>query len=92
MDIAEIEPEERFSWRWHPGANLENDDLTSEPQTLVVFQLADENGGTRVTVTETGFDQLFEHRRAQALLDNQGGWDAQVVNLQRYATNAPAGN
>ncbi len=84
MDIEDVVPPERFTWRWHPGANFEGEDLSQEPKTLVTFRLEEADNGTRVTVVETGFDQIFAHRRAAAYKDNVGGWEAQMVALERY--------
>jgi uncharacterized protein YndB with AHSA1/START domain len=82
VHIEEIVPEQRFSWSWHPGAP--DEDVSAEPTTRVTFTLEDAEGGTRVTVTETGFDQLFEHRRARVLEQNTGGWKTQMAALERY--------
>ncbi len=56
ITVVEIEPLRRFAFRWHPFAIDPNVDYSSEPTTLVVFELDDAPGGTRLTVTETGFD------------------------------------
>jgi uncharacterized protein YndB with AHSA1/START domain len=88
MQVVEVVPESLFSWRWHPGAPIAGEDLSAEPPTLVEFRLEDADGGTRVTVTESGFDRLFAHRQAGAWKDNDGGWKAQLVNLEQYARDA----
>jgi uncharacterized protein YndB with AHSA1/START domain len=88
MEIVDVAPETLLSWRWHPGAPVPGQDLTGEPPTLVSFRLEDADGGTRVTVTESGFDSLFEHRRSSAFLDNDGGWKHQLVNLEQYLGDA----
>ena len=88
MDIVDIVPETLFSWRWHPGAPIAGQDLSAEPPTLVEFRLDEADGGTRVTVTESGFDRLFAHRQASAFQDNDGGWKIQLVNLEQYARDA----
>ena len=46
---------------------------TSE-RTLVVFELSDAPGGTRVRVVETGFDRIPAARRAEAFRLNDEGW------------------
>ena len=58
------------------------------PLTLVTFTLEEADGGTRVTVTETGFGELFEHRRQRALQDNTGGWKIQMAALERHFNEA----
>jgi uncharacterized protein YndB with AHSA1/START domain len=84
VDVAEIVPEQTFSWRWHPGVKLAEEDLSQEPATLVTFRLENAEGGTLVTVTETGFDQLFASRRARVFEENDGGWKTQMAALERH--------
>jgi uncharacterized protein YndB with AHSA1/START domain len=84
IDVEEMIPEQTFSWRWHPGVKRPDEDLTGEPPTLVTFRLEDAEGGTMVTVTETGFDQLFASRQARVFGENDGGWKHQMAALERY--------
>jgi uncharacterized protein YndB with AHSA1/START domain len=84
LDVVEMTAERSFSWRWHPGANPEGEDLSQEPMTLVTFQLEDSEGGTLVTVTESGFDLLFAGRRARVFEENEEGWKIQMAALERY--------
>jgi uncharacterized protein YndB with AHSA1/START domain len=88
VDVAEISPEHTFSWRWHPGVKLPNQSISGEPPTLVTFTLEEAEGGTRVTITETGFDQLFADRRSSAFEQNEGGWKSQMAALERYFSEA----
>src|SRR5262245_31830395 len=83
LSVDAVEPETRLSWRWHPGAAHGN-----EPMTLVEFLLADEDGGTRVTVIESGFDRISLARRAKAFEENTEGWELQLAGLQKYVSNA----
>jgi uncharacterized protein YndB with AHSA1/START domain len=78
--IEEVVPETRISWRWYPGAVLDQ----NEPPTLVEFRLADVEGGTTVTVTESGFEKISLAKRAKAFEENTQGWAEQMVNLERY--------
>ncbi|RQT24501.1 SRPBCC family protein [Burkholderia cepacia] len=87
--VDRVEPKQLFSFRWHPFAIDPNVDYTSEPMTLVTFALAAQAGGTLLTVTETGFDQLIETRRAKAREMNDQGWTAQMTLIAKYlATHA----
>lgn len=87
--VDRVEPKQLFSFRWHPFAIDPNVDYTSEPMTLVTFALAAQAGGTLLTVTETGFDQLLETRRAKAREMNDQGWGAQMTLIAKYlATHA----
>src|SRR5262249_48880433 len=66
ITVERIEPEHVFSFRWHPFAIEPGVDYSQEPTTLVEFQLEDLPGGTRLTVTESGFDRIPLARRAKA--------------------------
>lgn len=82
--IEHMEPEHTFSWRWHPGAAKPGEDQS----TQVVFHLQEVPEGTRVTVTESGFDQISLERRAKAFEENTHGWEQQLESLSRYAAQA----
>lgn len=87
--VERVEPKQLFSFRWHPFAIDPNFDYSAEPMTLVTFSIAEQNSGTRLTVTETGFDQLIEARRAKAREMNDHGWAAQMMLITKYlATHA----
>ena len=81
--IETMEPERHFSFRWHPFAIDPNVDYSAEPTTLVSFTLEDADGGTRLTITESGFDAIPASRRAAAFSSNSAGWDAQAKNIQK---------
>jgi uncharacterized protein YndB with AHSA1/START domain len=82
--IEAIEPMDRMSFRWHPFALDPKVDYSSEPTTLIVFLLAEVAGGTNLTITESGFDQIPIARRAQAFSANEGGWNSQAKLLAKY--------
>jgi uncharacterized protein YndB with AHSA1/START domain len=84
LDVERIEPERLFSYRWHPYAIDPKVDYQAEPSTLVEFRLDEAPGGTRLTVTESGFDRLPTHRRDEAFRMNDGGWAQQLVNIERH--------
>ena len=83
--VEAVEPETRLAWRWHPGAV---DPPDGEPMTLVEFFLAEENGGTRVTVIESGFDRISLARRAKAIEGNTRGWEIQMASLEKHVSDA----
>jgi uncharacterized protein YndB with AHSA1/START domain len=68
--IERMVPERHLSWRWHPAATDSSVDYSGEPTALVVFELAEGEGGTLRTVAESGFDKLPQARRATALRMN----------------------
>jgi uncharacterized protein YndB with AHSA1/START domain len=84
MQIEKIEPEGYFSYRWHPYAIDPAIDYTAEPTTLVEFRLEETEGGTAVTITESGFDRLPASRRAEAFRMNEAGWAGQSRKLATY--------
>ncbi len=88
MDITidQMEPERLFSWRWQPGGDPDID--PAEPATLVVFKLEEVPEGTRLTVTESGFDRIPVARRAKAYRENDEGWTGQLDNLRKYLASA----
>jgi hypothetical protein len=50
----------------------------------VQFDLEQSSGGTLLTITESGFDQMPEARRAEAYAANEGGWSQQAELIQKY--------
>lgn len=82
--VERVEPEERLSFRWHPAAVDPAIDYSGEATTLVEFVLADAPEGTRLTVTESGFDALPPERRANAWRMNEGGWGIQLGRIGEY--------
>jgi uncharacterized protein YndB with AHSA1/START domain len=86
LQVERIEPERYFSYRWHPNAIDPAVDLSGEPTTLVEFMLEDSDGGTAVTIVESGFDRIPLARRAEAFRMNDGGWAGQIKNLERYVS------
>lgn len=85
--VETVEPETRFSFRWHPYAVEPGVDYSSEPTTLVVFTLEEVTGGTLLTVVETGFDKIPAVRRAKAFEMNSRGWAAQLESVTRHLAN-----
>ena len=86
--IERVEPEHLLSWRWHPNAIDPAVDYSAEPTTLVVFELEEVDGGTMVSVVESGFDSLPAARREQAFRGNEGGWTQQMENIKRHVSQA----
>jgi len=80
--IERIVPPKLLAFRWHPGADP--DVGPNAPTTLVTFELEEIEGGTRLTITESGFDALPLERRAKAFAENEGGWQAQLGLIEKY--------
>ena len=84
ITVERVEPERLLSFRWHPHAVERGVDYSGEPTTLVEFRLQPKGAGTLITVTESGFDAIPKHRRAEAYRMNEGGWAEQMSNIQRH--------
>ena len=86
--IERMEPERLLSWRWHPAAIDPSVDYSSEPTTLVVFELKDVEGGTELSVVESGFDSVPPSRRMEAFRMNSQGWEAQMENIKKHVATS----
>ncbi|MBY0357185.1 MAG: SRPBCC family protein [Candidatus Obscuribacterales bacterium] len=82
--VQKMEPEKLFSYTWHPYAVDPDVDYSDETPTLVEFKLEAIESGTLLTVIESGFDKLPEHRRIDAFRMNDGGWTEQMQNIKNY--------
>ncbi|MDB5967791.1 MAG: vanillate O-demethylase oxidoreductase VanB [Hydrocarboniphaga sp.] len=82
--VDRIEPMDRITFRWHPFAIEPGTDYSQEPMTLIEFVLDDHADGTRLTITESGFDRIPLARRAQAFAANEGGWTHQIELIRKY--------
>ena len=85
LRIVEMTPPRRFVWQWHPGEVDPGVDYSREPRTTVTFTLEAVSGGTKVSMSETGFDAIVLARRAKVHKDNSQGWAEVLGWLQQYA-------
>ena len=88
ITIEQMEPERLFSWRWHPHQIDPKLDYSTEPATLVVFELQEVDGGTLLKVVESGFDGIPQFRRGEAYRGNEQGWSIQMQAIERYVKPA----
>lgn len=86
--IKEMTPPQRMVWEWHPGEIDPKLDYSREPRTTVTFILEASGKGTRLSVSETGFDEISLARRAKVYEDNKQGWAEVLVWLQKYVEAA----
>jgi len=84
MIIERMDAQTLFAYRWHPSAIEPAVDYSKEPATLVEFKLEEAEGGTRLTLVESGFDRIPAHRRAEAFRTNDQGWTEQMENIRRH--------
>lgn len=84
LTVEQMQPERLFSFRWHPYAVDPAVDYSGEPMTLVEFRLESAPEGTRISLSESGFEGIPEARREEAYRMNAGGWDQQLLNIARH--------
>ena len=82
--VTRIEARRLFAFTWHPYAIDPTADYSGETPTLVEFRLEPIPDGTRLTVTESGFDRLPPERRDLAFRMNERGWGMQIANIQSH--------
>lgn len=82
--IIAMERPRLFAYEWPPFSDAPAVDCSGQPWTRVEFRLEPAEGGTRLSVVESGFDALSEPCRGQALRSNEGGWTAQMENIQAH--------
>jgi uncharacterized protein YndB with AHSA1/START domain len=82
--IQKIEPQRLFSFTWHPYAIDPHKDYSHETPTLVEFHLEETAGGTLLRLIESGFERIPADRRVEAFRMNDGGWTAQMRNIEKH--------
>jgi uncharacterized protein YndB with AHSA1/START domain len=77
--VTAVDEGNTFGFRWGPT----DEPLTEENTTEVTFSLLEIDGGTSLTVVETGFEKRAADRRGQLaeLEDHRGGWDSELDEL-----------
>jgi uncharacterized protein YndB with AHSA1/START domain len=88
--VESVEPMRLLSFRWHPFAIDSTVDYSTEPMTLVTFTLEPAEGGTLLTVVESGFDAIPIARRVDAFEANDEGWDLMLGVVEKYLQLAQA--
>jgi uncharacterized protein YndB with AHSA1/START domain len=86
--VERVEPMRLLSFRWHPYAIEPDADYSTEPTTLVTFELQPVAQGTMLTITESGFDSIPLARRAEAFASNEEGWSIQTTLIEKYLAQA----
>jgi uncharacterized protein YndB with AHSA1/START domain len=82
--VVAMEEPSLFSFTWHPYAVDPDKDYSGETPTLVEFRLEPIADGTRLVVTESGFDSVPAERRDEAMRMNEGGWTQQIENIRAH--------
>src|ERR1700721_242346 len=87
--VQKLEPERLFSFTWHPYGIDPKVDYSKETPTLVEFTLEKTATGTLLKLTESGFENVPSDRRLEAFRKNDGGWTAQMKNIESYVAQNP---
>lgn len=88
VTVRAMEPERLFAFAWHPYAVDAAIDYSKEKPTQVEFTLKEIEGGTRLTVSESGFDAIPAARRDEAFRMNSQGWAIQLKNIDEHVGQA----
>jgi uncharacterized protein YndB with AHSA1/START domain len=74
--IEVVEPPHQFRLRWH----------TDNPDVVLTntYSLSEENGGTRVNITQTGYESLPANERQMWFDADDGAYTAIIENLKNY--------
>jgi len=82
--VDRIEPMTHFSFRWHPFAIDPSVDYSKEPMTVVEFTLEEVEGGTKLSIVESGFDAVPLERRATAFGAHGFLWNTALELVEKY--------
>jgi uncharacterized protein YndB with AHSA1/START domain len=87
--VEQVDPISLFSYRW---ARPRDTEPAPGNSTLVEFRIHPDGDGTRLVVTESGFDELDlpAAERATAREENTGGWRAEIGELVEYLARVAA--
>ena len=84
--VERMEHERLLSFRWHDFDEASGVDIAKQPTTLVEFRLEPTPDGTRLTITESGFEAIPDPRRLEVLRGNEQGWEIQAKNIAAYVS------
>ena len=87
--IDRMDHERLLSFRWHDFDESSGVDISEQPMTRVEFRLEAIKGGTLLTITESGFEDIPDPRRLEVLRGNTKGWDFQAENITTYVSSTP---
>ncbi len=87
--VEAMEPERRFAFTWQPDGTGNAVEGAAGPSTRVEFTLEDAGAGTRLVITETGFERIPAGRRAEAIRRNESGWEQQMAAIETYLRRHP---
>ncbi|MCH9688153.1 MAG: SRPBCC family protein [Deltaproteobacteria bacterium] len=80
----ELEHQRLFAFSWPPSAIDPDTVYSEEAKVRVEFRLEPTANGTRLTITEAGFQQFPEAKRLEVLRSNEQGWEIQARNVAAH--------
>lgn len=83
--IAVYDPPQQFTIEWAPQAQYHDIAMST------TYLLAEENGGTRTTVRETGFEALPDDIRQTRFDSTSAGYQQVLSDLKRYVEGETTG-
>lgn len=86
--VERMEPDRLLSFRWHDFDEGSGIDIADQPTTLVEFELESTAGGAMLTITESGFEALPDHRRLEVMRGNTEGWSIQAENIAAHIASS----
>ena len=85
--IEQLDPLRSISYRWGNDNAASTGSIDEDHSTVFRFTLEPVDGGTRLTVVETGFDTLTDP--AASMEGNRGGWNSELDELVAYLEGTP---
>jgi uncharacterized protein YndB with AHSA1/START domain len=86
--VLRMDPERLFAFQWAHVRSFDkahySPDYANAPRTLVEFHLEPTPTGTRLTITESGFENIPAEWRRDNFLRNDGGWTQLLRNIERH--------
>lgn len=76
--VAVADSPREFKIQWPPQEQYHDIEM------FTIFMLAEENGGTRVTVTETGFEALPDDIRQKRIDSTASGYEKVLAGLRAF--------
>ena len=80
----QMDHERLFAFSWPPSVIDPDTEYDRGAKVRVEFLLEPTERGTRLTITETGFQQFPEAKRLEVLRSNTEGWDIQAGNVAAH--------
>ena len=82
VQIEELDPQRVIAYRWGNENARAITPIDPNRSTVFRFTLEPADGGTQLTVVESGFDTLSDP--AASMESNRGGWNSELDELVAY--------